>query len=205
MIQEEKIALTARYMPAPVFEEVGVSSRKDNHLAFMGKITAKWHSRGFDRLIYFLSMHKEVRVVTCYAGGDGLEEFRRFWSSACSWVNLDIRPFVPPDQMPDILKTYQIVFCGGNSQAMRDAPNTLLEAAVSGCSVLVGADELPVATPYWAAQHSCCLRRGRDGSIVRKTTERESVLRHAAYKMDYQKYVRDNFNVYGINDEGLSV
>lgn len=101
------------YTPnASAFRPQAKGTSEGRHLyGAVGKINYQWRRKGLDRIVaWFAQQDPSVVELRVVGQGIGVSDFAA-WASDRLGYRLEIRPFVPPWEMPDLLSQMDSVFC----------------------------------------------------------------------------------------------
>lgn len=138
-------ALGARTRIAPVYEpnQAVFNAQGRNKTAgacpvyaFIGKVNYKWWHKGLDLIARWYASQRDGSVRLRLIGqGRGVQNFME-WARRELGVNLTFEPFVPPWEIPAVLKEIDHVFALNVDDPIPSWSMIAAEAEASGCHVI---------------------------------------------------------------------
>jgi hypothetical protein len=137
-------ALGARNTLAPIYEPdrgVFTTDGRTNRggpsvYAFIGKVNHHWRRKGLDLIARWYASQPSGSVRLRLIGqGRGLEDFRA-WARGELGLELSFEPFVPPWEMPRVLREIDYLFALSVDDPIPSWSMIAAEAIASGCDVI---------------------------------------------------------------------
>jgi len=111
--------------------------------AFIGKVNYHWRRKGLDLIArWYASQPEDSSQLRLIGQGRGVADFTE-WAKRELGISYRVEPFVPPWEMPRVLKGIDQVFALSVDDPVSNWSMLAEEAEASGCGVIRAIEELP--------------------------------------------------------------
>jgi hypothetical protein len=133
-----KLVVLPRYAPDPTFAEARGTPRGGTVLLLAGKLNYHWRLKALDTLLAALQL-RPAWTVLAVADGTGRQAFEAAITEYGLSGRVTLRPFVPPNQMPELLRSVSAVWAVERPGSFSDFSNSVWEALACQRPCLVSA------------------------------------------------------------------
>lgn len=138
----DRVTVLSPYVPDPSVFTGLLRPKKDKiKLALIGKANYHWNHKGWQRIVDVWAQLCDGFEFMVVSQGIGLEDFKNSIPEELAG-KIQWRAFVPPWEMPELLRTIGGLFCFQDFLPFPMFSNTVLEALACGTKVLTDSPDL---------------------------------------------------------------
>ena len=196
-----------RYIPDERYFKPSFVSHKLPVFAYIGKINHYWRYKSLDKIVdIFSGIEKEYKLLFV-SQGKGIKDFSGFVENR-GLKSYELRNFVHPINMPDLLKDIDFLLYFTQDNPIRDFANIVCEALWSGIPVITDkTNDIQAYANYIDITSSDQIinialdeietARGQISSIINNWSGSARYANKITY--NYDRYINANLKIYDLN------
>lgn len=197
-----RLICQAPYIPDDSFFCPSATIKSKRRVAFIGKINYYWQHKGLNNIIKIMHHLSEQFECWIVGQGNGINAFRdnigKEIASHLIWT-----PFVPPWEMPDLLRKFDAIFTFESELPFPAFSNLAMEALYSGVGIITDnhafADRYSDLITIDNKQFLVVLPSESitSAKIIMKWIEEKSYAEQSpAHLISFEEYIRQNETIY---------